>query len=139
MECHTMTTLRDIVVVLDGSASSEMRLTVAVVLAQQHGAHLTGFSAVDLLLPARPAVQPRDNPQVDTLPASQLMYWGAVLPHDYPGGDTQAAEAAERIEAAFRERLRFNDLQGDWRVASGKVSETVVCQARHADLGPVLI
>ena len=129
-----MTALRDIVVVLDGSASSEMRLTVAVVLARQHGAHLTGFSAVDLLLPARPAVQPRDNSQVDTLPASQLMNWGAVLPHDYPGGDTQAAEAAERIEAAFREKLRFNDLQGDWRVASGKVSETVVCQARHADL-----
>ena len=129
-----MTTLRDIVVVLDGSASSEMRLTVAVVLAQQHGAHLTGFSAMDLLLPARPAVQPRDNPQVDTLPASKLMYWGAVLPHDYPEADTQAAEAAERIEAAFRERLRSTDLHGDWQVASGKVSETVVCQARHADL-----
>jgi nucleotide-binding universal stress UspA family protein len=59
-----MTALRDIVVVLDGSAASEMRLTVAVALAQQHGAHLTGFSAMDLLLPARPAVQPRDNPQV---------------------------------------------------------------------------
>lgn len=129
-----MTALRDIVVVLDGSAASEMRLTVAVALAQQHGAHLTGFSAMDLLLPARPAVQPRDNPQVDTLPASQLMNWGAVLPHDYPEADTQAAEAAERIETAFRERLGFSDLQGDWQVASGKVSETVVRQARHADL-----
>ena len=40
-----MTALRDIVVVLDDSASSAMRLTVAVDLAQQHGAHLTGFSA----------------------------------------------------------------------------------------------
>ena len=68
------------------------------------------------------------------MPASQLMNWGAVLPHDYPEADTQAAEAVERIEAAFRERLRFSDLQGDWQVASGKVSETVVCQARHADL-----
>ena len=129
-----MTTLRDIVVVLDDSASSAMRLTVAVDLAQQHGAHLTGFSAMDLLLPARPAVQRRDNPQVDTLPASQLMNWGAVLPHDYPEADTQAAEAAERIETAFRERLRSTDLHGDWQVASGKVSETVVCKARHADL-----
>ena len=103
-------------------------------LAQQRGAHLTGFSAMDLLLPARPAVQPRDNPQVDRLPASQLMNWGAVLPHDYPEADTQAAEAVERMEAAFRESLNFSDLQGDWQVASGKVSETVVCQARHADL-----
>jgi nucleotide-binding universal stress UspA family protein len=129
-----MTALRDIVVVLDDSASSEMRLTVAVGLAQQHGAHLTGFSALDLLLPARPAVQPRDNPPVYTLPASQLMNWGAVLPHDYPEADTQAAEAAERIETAFRERLRSTDLHGDWQVASGKVSETLVCKARHADL-----
>ncbi len=56
------------------------------------------------------------------------------FPIDYPEADTQAAEAAERIETAFRERLQFSDLQGDWRVASGKVSETVVCQARHADL-----
>ncbi len=129
-----MTTLRDIVVVLDDSASSEMRLTVAVVLAQQHGAHLTGFSSLELLLPARPAVQPRDNPQMYTLPASQLMNWGAVLPHDYPEADTQAAEAAERIETAFRERIRSTDLQGDWQVASGKVSETVVWKARHSDL-----
>jgi len=129
-----MTALRDIVVVLDDSASSAMRLTVAVDLAQQHGAHLTGFSAMDLLLPARPAVQRRDNPQVDTLPASQVMNWGAVLPHDYPEADTQAAEAAERIETAFRERLRSTDLHGDWQVASGKVSETLVCKARHADL-----
>ena len=30
--------------------------------------------------------------------------------------------------------VKFSDLQGDWQVASGKVSETVVCQARHADL-----
>ena len=58
-----MTALRDIVVVLDDSASSEMRLTVAVVLAQQHGAHLTGFSAMDLLLPATPAVQPATIPR----------------------------------------------------------------------------
>jgi nucleotide-binding universal stress UspA family protein len=62
------------------------------------------------------------------------MNWGAVLPHDYPEADTQAAEAAERIETAFRERLKFSNLQGDWQVASGKVSETVVCRVRHADL-----
>jgi nucleotide-binding universal stress UspA family protein len=57
-----------------------------------------------------------------------------VLPHDYPEADTQAAEAAERIETAFRDRLKFSNLQGDWQVASGKVSETVVRRARHADL-----
>src|SRR6185369_15090694 len=98
--------------VLDDSASSEMRLTIAVALAQQHDAHLTGFSALDLLMPAKPAAQPRDNPEVDTQPTSQLLNWGAALPSDYPKADTQAAEAAERIESAFRERLRFSGLQG---------------------------
>ena len=114
-----MTALRDIVVVLDDFASSNMRLTVAVVLAERHGAHLTGFSAMDLLLPARLAVQPRDNPQADTLPASQLMNWGAVLPHGYLEADTQAAEAAERIEAAFREDLDSATCRatGRWQAA----------------------
>jgi hypothetical protein len=71
----------------------------------------------------------------DTQPASQMLNWGAVLhPLHHPEAERQAAEKAERIKAAFRERLRLSGLQGDWRVASGKVSETVVCQARHADL-----
>ena len=102
--------------------------------AQQHDAYLTGLSALDLLMPTRPVVRPRGNPEVDTQPGSQLMNWGAVPPVDYPEADRQAAETAERIEAAFREQLRFSGLLGDWRVASGQVSETVVCQARHADL-----
>jgi nucleotide-binding universal stress UspA family protein len=45
-----------------------------------------------------------------------------------------AAEKAERIEVAFRERLRLNGIQGDWRVVSDKINEAVARQARHADL-----
>ena len=129
-----MTTLRDIVVVLEESARSEIRLDIAVALAQRHDAHLTGLSALDLLKPTRPLVQPRADPEVGTQGASQLGTWGAVPPVDYPEADRQAAEKAERIEAAFRERLRFSGLRGDWRVASGNVSEIVVGQTRHADL-----
>ena len=110
-----MTALRDIIVVLDHSASRETRLTIAVALAQQHDAHLTGFSALDLLLPARPAVQPVNHLEADSQPASQLMNWGARLPHE---ADTQAAEEAERIEAAFRERTPIQRPAG--RLAGGK-------------------
>jgi nucleotide-binding universal stress UspA family protein len=131
-EFHTMTALQDIVVVLDNSAPSEIRLATAVALARQHAAHLTGLSALDLLTPARPVVRPRGNPEVDTQPA--LMNWAAVNPLNYPEAETLAAEEAERIEAVFWERLRSSGLQGDWRVASGKSSETVVGRARHADL-----
>jgi nucleotide-binding universal stress UspA family protein len=133
-EGHTMTALRDIIVVLDDAAPSETRLTIAMALAQQHNAYLTGLSALDLLTPARPVVQPRDPLETDAPPASALLNLGVARPYDYPDADTQVAEKAERIEAAFRERLRLSGVQGDWRVASGKVSETVVRQARHADL-----
>ncbi len=129
-----MIALRDIIVVIDESARSEIRLAIAVALAQQHNAYLTGISALDLLMPARPVVRPRGYQELDTQPAAPLLNLGAAHPSDFPNTDTQAAEKAERIEAAFRERLRFSGLQGDWRVASGKVSETVVHQARHADL-----
>lgn len=123
-----MTALRDIIVVLDDSAASEIRLDIAVALAQQHGAHLTGLSALDLLMPTRAVVQPRSNPEGDT------PHWGVLPPAAYPEADTQAAERADQLEAAFRERLRFSRLQGDWQVASGHLSEAVVRQARQADL-----
>ena len=130
-----MTALQDIVVVLDNSAPSEIRLAIAVALALQHDAHLTGLSALDLLKPPRPIASPRSDPEVVSQPASLLMNWGVnPLPHDYSEAETQLAEEAERIEAVFWERLRFSGLQGDWRVASDKASETVVCQARQADL-----
>jgi hypothetical protein len=58
-----MTALHDIVVVLDNSAPSEIRLATAVALARQHDAHLTGLSALDLLTPVRPVVRPRAIPR----------------------------------------------------------------------------
>jgi len=129
-----MMALRDIAVVLDDSTASEIRLGIAIALAQQHGAHLTGLSALELLMPTRPIVRPRGNPEVDTQPDSQLLNWGAASPVDYSEANRQAAERAEQIEATFRERLRFSHLRGEWRVVSGKVSEAVVGQARQADL-----
>lgn len=70
-----MTALRDIVVVLDGSARSEIRLDIAVALAQQHDAHLTGLSALTLLMPPRAVVPPHSNPEMATqarLPIADL-------------------------------------------------------------------
>jgi nucleotide-binding universal stress UspA family protein len=132
-----MTALRDIAVVLDNSAASDIRLDIAITLAQQHGAYLTGLSALELLMPTRPVVRPRGNPEVDTQPASELLNVGAGLPVDYPEADRQAAERAEQMEATFRERLRFSQLLGEWRVVSGKVSESVVRQADLVILGQV--
>lgn len=118
-----MTTLRDIIVVLDGSAASETRLALAITLAQQHKAHLTGLSALALLMPPRPVVHLRSYPET-AMPLASVL----------PNLDEIAAEKAEQIEVAFRARLRLSGVQGDWRVVSDKISEAVAGQARHADL-----
>lgn len=129
-----MNELRDIVVVLEESAQSEIRLGIAIALARQHNAHLTGLSALDVLMPDRPLVQRRDGLGMGAQPVAQVINWGLAPPPSYLEVDTRAAEAAERVEAAFREQLQFSGLQGDWRMASDDVSEAVVCQARQADL-----
>jgi nucleotide-binding universal stress UspA family protein len=104
--------LRDIMVVLDGSAQSEIRLTIAVALARKHDAFLNGFCALEMLRPVR----------VD------------VRPGDYPDADTSVAEMEVRIEAEFRDRLRFSGLHGDWRVAANNGHEALVRRTRQADL-----
>ena len=68
-----MTALRDIIVVLEEAASSEIRLTAAIALAQQHNAYLIGLSALNLLTPARPVVQPRDPLETDASPTASLL------------------------------------------------------------------
>ena len=49
--------LRDILVVLDGSARSEVVLGVALGLARQHDAHLTGFCPLAVLSGDDPAAR----------------------------------------------------------------------------------
>lgn len=129
-----MPAFRDIVVVLDDSTASEVRLELAVAIAQRHDAHLTGFSALGMLMPARPYMQSRTYSQVETLPASQMLNWSAGSLAASPATSQQMAEKAERIEAAFRIRLRSSAVRGEWQMAGDNVSETLVRQARHADL-----
>jgi nucleotide-binding universal stress UspA family protein len=63
-----------------------------------------------------------------------LLNLGVARPYDYSDADTQVAEKAEQIEVTFQERLHLSGVQGECRGVSGKVSEAVVRQARHADL-----
>jgi nucleotide-binding universal stress UspA family protein len=129
-----MTGLRDIVVVLDDSTLSEARLAIAVALAKQHGAHLTGLSALDVLKSRRSVVQRHGAPEADTPHMTQVADWSGLRSGDYLEAEAQAAETAERIEATFKERLRIGHVEGDWRMTSGKLSEAAVLQARNADL-----
>jgi nucleotide-binding universal stress UspA family protein len=114
--------LKDILVHIDASARSVVRLGVAADLAARHGAHLTGLHVID--------IPPPD------------MFYG------FPSAflDLQRAEdivqrmrgtavaEANHIEEAFLDRLHHDGLEGEWRVVEGLAGEVVALHGRYADL-----
>ena len=115
---------KDILVHLDDSLRSPMRLDLAVRLAAASGAHLTGLYAMNI-------------------PAASMFY-GYSLTVASPGPEdliqTLRAEAFQQIapvEAHFRERLRQEGLEGEWRVVEGDPGAMLALHARYADLAVV--
>ena len=114
--------LRDLLVVLDGSARSGVVLGVALDLARRHDAHLTGFCPLEVLMPANLAFALGGYPALTSLQgaANQL--------------EDEALAKAQVIEAGFRDQLRRNELRGDWQIGRGVVGEVVARRARTTDL-----
>ena len=113
--------LKDILVHLDGTPRSKIRLDVAARLATQCGAHLTGVHVIDI-------------------PSANYFY-GAAMPFVPTNPEeivgrmrADATEAATPIEAAFRDCMRRNGLQGEWRLVEGSPAAMVALHARYADL-----
>jgi nucleotide-binding universal stress UspA family protein len=113
--------LKDILVHVDNGSRSAARIGVALGLARQHGAHLIGLCVADI-------------------PNTEYFY-GATLP--FAGGGVEqvvqrmradAVAVSAGIEAAFRDRIRREDVEGEWRFVEGKVPATVALHARYADL-----
>ena len=114
--------LRDLVVLLDGSARDEARLAVAVGLARRHDAHLTGLCPIEMLLPADMSLALGGYPDLWALPnfAKQM--------------EGQARSKAATIEASFRELLRRESVKGDWQLETGSLIPAVIHRAHAADL-----
>ncbi len=113
--------LKDIVVHLGATPRSKARLEVASRLAMQHGAHLVGVHVIDI-------------------PSANYFY-GAAMPFVPANPEeiverirAEAVEAAAPVEAAFRECLRRNGIEGEWRLVEGSPPPTVALHARYADL-----
>ena len=113
--------LKDILVHLDVTPRCATRLQLAAGLAAQHGAHLVGLHAIDV-------------------PSANYFY-GAAMPFVPANPEeiverirAEATEAAKPVEAAFRDCLNRNGLQGEWRLVEGNPPTTVALHARYADL-----
>jgi nucleotide-binding universal stress UspA family protein len=113
--------LKDILVHLDATSRSKVRLDVAAQLAMQCGAHLTGIHVIDI-------------------PSANYFY-GAAMPFVPTNPEeivgrmrTEATAAAAPIEVAFRDCARRNGLQGEWRLVEGSPAAMVALHARYADL-----
>jgi nucleotide-binding universal stress UspA family protein len=113
--------LKDILVHLDEGPHSAMRLKVAVDLALRHQAHLTGVFVLDI-------------------PGSEL-FFGAGMP--YAGGGmtemvnslrAEFAARADTMGTQFKEAVRLQGLQGEWRVVEGDSVALLALHARYADL-----
>lgn len=110
--------LKDILVHLDATPQSASRLDIAVDLARRHEAHLTALNVVNIAMPL-----------VATADAGS---GGMALIMDHI---RKAALAdASPIEAGYRDRMRREAIQGEWRQAEGRLAEQVSLHARYADL-----
>lgn len=113
--------LKDLIVHLDTTPRSSTQMELAVRLAVQHNAHLTGLHVIDV-------------------PSANYFY-GAAMPFVPTNPEeivdrirAETVEAAKPIEASFRECLRRNGIEGEWRQVEGLPHSTVALHARYADL-----
>jgi nucleotide-binding universal stress UspA family protein len=113
--------LKDILVHLDTTARNVTRLEAAARLAARHDAHLVGMHVIDI-------------PSVN-------YFYGAAMPFVPANPEeiverirAEARQAAAPVEAAFRDCLNRNGLQGEWRIVEGSPPAMVALHARYADV-----
>jgi nucleotide-binding universal stress UspA family protein len=114
--------VKDILVHLDALPRCGTRVDVAVGLAARHAAHLTGLYVIDL--PPADMFYGFPAPFLDAQRAEDVI----ERLHD------AAMTAAATVEASFRDRLRREGLEGEWRLAEGLAGQTVALHGRYVDL-----
>jgi nucleotide-binding universal stress UspA family protein len=111
----------DILLHLDNSARSDVRISLAIELALRLGAHLTGVYVLDL---PSPTMFMGGTSVFDMRMADEILSQA----RDY------ALEASHVVQARFEEALRKNSVEGEWRLVDGLAAETAALHGRYADL-----
>lgn len=107
--------LKDIMVLVDSSSHSADRLDVAIKLANDHDAHLTGLFV-------------RMVPHVPQFVMSQLGPEVQEVQRKYA---RDAAAAAHKI---FEDKVRAAGVRAEWRAVEGDLVDTVCLHAKYTDL-----
>ena len=107
---------KDILVHVDSTKQSQARLEIAVQIAAQHDAHLTGLFVVPNLY----------------IPPLQDM---AQLPPEYIEQQTELAdEEAKKAELNFYEIVKKTDVAHEWRKTEGIPVDVIRLHSRYCDL-----
>jgi nucleotide-binding universal stress UspA family protein len=108
--------LKDILVHVDATPSSDDRVRIAVELAAQHQAHLVGLHVKpELVMP--------------------LVEDYSALPESYFDDFVAEIDAAARAaETKFTAAVKKSNIEHEWRVARGFASDVLRRQARYSDL-----
>jgi nucleotide-binding universal stress UspA family protein len=107
--------LRDLLVIADNDPTYSARLDIALALAAEHRAHLTGLHVMP------PPLTPTygDMPVPETVEKMQRL---------------ELEDAARRAAAVFAERAGRTAISTEWRVAEGDIVRVASEHARYADL-----
>ncbi len=106
---------KDLLVIADNDPTYASRLDVALALATEHQAHLTGLHVMP-----RPLTQAyNETPIPESVEKAQRL---------------EVEEAARRAAAVFAERAGRTTVPTEWRVAEGDVVRVASEHARYADL-----
>ncbi|HKT20352.1 MAG TPA: universal stress protein [Stellaceae bacterium] len=115
--------LKDLLVSIDASEAVRARIDFAIALARKHEARLTGLFVLDLV------------PTIEEMARGYGDQYEFLT--SYAALRKRALEDAARLEAEFRERLRREDVAGEWRFLESLPAETAALHARYADLAIV--
>jgi nucleotide-binding universal stress UspA family protein len=115
--------LKDILVHVDNSPASQVRLRLACDIARRHAAHLAALYCIEPLPIA--AFSPWGDPGYTDFPATE------EIKKQYRAA---AFGAMDRAEAAFRAKTDGADISTEWRVSEGAGVASLIQQVRCADL-----
>jgi nucleotide-binding universal stress UspA family protein len=114
--------LKDLLVVLDGTPRDDAKLTLAFDLARRTDAHVRGLCVLEHLLPADLAFAFGGYPDV----------W--VLPEFTRQIEAATKARADGVETMFLDRLRREDVRGTWELKTDALLPSVLQLAHISDL-----